>query len=103
MFTIKNHIEIRKDHLIIGGADTTELAQKYGTPLYVTNESRVIENFQAYRKAFQDADIYYAAKANGSFAIFRMLAKQGAGADVFSFGEALYGATGRDTAGEDTF
>jgi len=87
MFTIKNHIKIRKDHLIIGGADTTELAQKYGTPLYVTNESRVIENFQAYRKAFPDADIYYAAKANGSFAILRMLARQGAGADVFSFGE----------------
>ena len=87
MFTIKNHLEVRKDHLIIGGVDTTELAKQYGTPLYITNESRVIENFSAYRKAFPDADIYYAAKANGSFAILRMLARQGAGADVFSYGE----------------
>ncbi len=87
MFTIKDHLEVRNDHLIIGGADTTELAQKYGTPLYVTNESRVIENFSAYTKAFPDADIYYAAKANGSFAIMRMLAREGAGADVFSYGE----------------
>ncbi len=87
MFTIKSHLEIKKNHLIIGGADTIELAQQYGTPLYVTNESRVIENFQAYRKAFPEADIYYAAKANGSFAILRMLAREGAGADVFSFGE----------------
>ncbi len=87
MFTIMDHLEVKNNHLIIGGADTTELAQQYGTPLYVTNESRVIENFQAYRKAFPDADIYYAAKANGSFAILRMLARQGAGADVFSFGE----------------
>jgi len=87
MFTVKNHLEIRNNHLIIGGADTTELAERYGTPLYVTNESRVVDNFSAYRKAFPDADIYYAAKANGSFAILRMLAREGAGADVFSYGE----------------
>lgn len=87
MFTIKNHLEIRNDHLVIGGTDTIKLAEKYGTPLYVTNESRIIDNFSAYRKAFPDADIYYAAKANGSLAILRMLARQGAGADVFSYGE----------------
>lgn len=87
MFTIKDHLEIRNNHLIIGGADTTILAEQFGTPLYVTNESRVISNFSEYRNAFPDADIYYAAKANGSFAILRMLARQGAGADVFSFGE----------------
>lgn len=87
MFTIKDHLEIRNNHLIIGGADTTVLAEQFGTPLYVTNESRVLSNFSAYRTAFPDAHIYYAAKANGSFAILRMLARQGAGADVFSFGE----------------
>lgn len=87
MFTIKNHLEIHENHLVIGGADTTVLAEKYGTPLYVTNESRIIENFRAYKEAFPDADIYYAAKANGSFAILRILARQGAGADVFSYGE----------------
>ncbi|VVB92547.1 Diaminopimelate decarboxylase [uncultured archaeon] len=87
MFTIKNHLEIRNNHLVIGGVDATELAERYGTPLYVTNESRVVDNFSVYRKAFPDADIYYAAKANGSFAILRMLAREGAGADVFSYGE----------------
>ena len=87
MFTIKDHLEIKNNHLMIGGADTTVLAEQFETPLYVTNESRVISNFSAYRKAFPDADIYYAAKANGSFAILRMLAREGAGADVFSFGE----------------
>src|SRR5512136_1705480 len=87
MFTIKNHLEVKDNHLIIGGANTTALAAQYGTPLYVTNEARVIENFSAYRKAFPKADIYYAAKANGSFAIMRILARQGAGTDVFSYGE----------------
>lgn len=87
MFTIKDHLEIHNDHLIIGGADTIDLSERFGTPLYVTNESRIIENFSAYKKAFPDADIFYAAKANGSFAILRMLAREGAGADVFSYGE----------------
>ncbi|HEY9205546.1 MAG TPA: diaminopimelate decarboxylase [Candidatus Methanoperedens sp.] len=87
MFTIKDHLEVKNNHLIIGGTDTTELAEQFGTPLYVTNESRVINNFTAYRKAFSDADIYYAAKANGSLAILRLLAREGAGADVFSYGE----------------
>ncbi|MCX9089643.1 MAG: diaminopimelate decarboxylase [Candidatus Methanoperedens sp.] len=87
MFTIKDHLEIKNNHLMIGGADTTVLAEQFGTPLYITNESRVIGNFSAYRKAFPDADINYAAKANGSFAIIRILAREGAGADVFSFGE----------------
>ncbi len=87
MFTIKDHLEIRNNHLIIGKADTTELAEQFGTPLYITNETRVVENFSAYRNAFPDADIFYAAKANGSFAILRILARQGAGADIFSYGE----------------
>ncbi|MCX9084617.1 MAG: diaminopimelate decarboxylase [Candidatus Methanoperedens sp.] len=87
MFTIADHLEIRNDHLIIGNVDTISLAEEFETPLYVTNESRVIKNFSAYREAFPEADIYYAAKANGSFAILRILARQGAGADVFSYGE----------------
>ncbi len=99
MFTIKNHLEVKNNHLIIGGADTTELAQQFGTPLYVTNESRVVKNFSAYKEAFPDADIYYAAKANGSFALLRILARQGAGADVFSYGElymALLGGIAKE-------
>ena len=87
MFTIKNHLEVKDHHLTIGGVDTTELAEKFGTPLFVTNESRIVENFSAFTKAFPEADIYYAAKANGSLAVMRILAREGAGADVFSYGE----------------
>ena len=87
MFTIKNHLGLSNNHLMIGGSDTTELAEQYGTPLYVTNESRIIENYHAYTEEFPDADICFAAKANGSFAILRALARNGAGTDVFSYGE----------------
>jgi len=87
MFTIQNHLEKRNGHLIIGGVDTTNLIQEFGTPLYVTNEQRIRDNFNTYRKAFPHADLYYAAKANYNLTIMRILAQEGAGADVFSDGE----------------
>ena len=33
-------------HLYFGGADVVELAEKYGTTLYITDEKRIIENFR---------------------------------------------------------
>ncbi|MFV9629659.1 MAG: diaminopimelate decarboxylase [Methanosarcinales archaeon] len=87
MFTIQNHLEKRNGHLIIGGVDTTNLTQEFGTPLYVTNEQRIRDNFNTYQKAFSHADLYYAAKANYNLTIMRILAQEGAGADVFSDGE----------------
>lgn len=87
MFTIQNHLEKRNGHLIIAGVDTTNLTQEFGTPLYVTNEQRIRDNFNTYQKAFSHADLYYAAKANYNLTIMRILAQEGAGADVFSDGE----------------
>ncbi len=72
---------------MIDGVDVVDLAGKFGTPLYVTSERRLVENSRAYREAFPEAWIYFAVKANGSLAILRILAKEGMGADVFSAGE----------------
>ncbi len=35
-----------KGNLSIGGADALELAKNHGTPLYVIDEERIIENYQ---------------------------------------------------------
>ena len=86
-----NHIGIRNHHLTIGEVDTVSLAQEYGTPLYVVDEKRIRENFRTFKSAFPDADIYFAAKANWNLSVLRILATEGAGADVFSDGE-LYAA-----------
>ncbi|HDS46098.1 MAG TPA: diaminopimelate decarboxylase [Methanomicrobia archaeon] len=77
------------EHLSFGGADVVELAQRYGTPLYVTDESVIRANFRQYKEAFATVDtaIYFAVKANGNLTILRILAQEGAGADVFSGGE----------------
>ncbi len=87
MFQHRSHLGIENGHLTIGGVDTVALAEKFGTPLYVTDESRIRANYQRFQRAFPNADIYYAAKANYNLSILRILAQEGAGADVFSDGE----------------
>ncbi len=85
------HLSIKNSHLHIDGQDCVALAQRYGTPLYVTSENRVCEQFMSYQKAlsryYPKVSILFAAKANGNLAIIRALARLGAGADVFSSGE----------------
>lgn len=87
MFGPKAHLRSVGNHLFIEGVDCLELTELFGTPLYVTSETRLRENFRAYRRAFPDADIYFAVKANGNLTLLRILAGEGAGADVFSRGE----------------
>lgn len=80
-------LKIRDDHLYLENVDVCNLAEEYGTPLYVTSESQLRTNFQRFQAAFPKADIYYAVKANNNLALLRILALEGAGADVFSAGE----------------
>jgi diaminopimelate decarboxylase len=88
---LPHHLSIRDGHLWIGRHDTIVLARQYGTPLYVTDEDRIIENYQASQRAltaeYPKTRILYAAKANGNLSVLRTLAAIGAGADVFSSGE----------------
>ena len=66
-----------------------ELAEEFGTPLYVYSKQEVLENFRALDSSLQGVDhvTCYALKANSNPAILRMLAEEGAGADVVSVGE----------------
>ncbi|MFC1786704.1 diaminopimelate decarboxylase [Halobacteriota archaeon] len=87
MMSTKDHLSVRNSHLVIGGFDTVTLTEQFGTPLYVTNEARIRANYQRFKEDFPDADIYYAAKSNYNLTVLKILAEEGAGADVFSGGE----------------
>jgi diaminopimelate decarboxylase len=87
MFGTKSHLKAINDHLFIEDVDSVGLAREYGTPLYVTSESRLRQNIRTYHRAFPDADKYFAVKANGNLTVLRILAQEGMGADVFSGGE----------------
>ncbi|MCS7209460.1 MAG: diaminopimelate decarboxylase [Fimbriimonadales bacterium] len=84
-----------RGHLEIGGCDALELAEQFGTPLYVLDEETLRDRCQAYRAAFErlkpDTQIVYAAKAALNRAICQIVAEEGLGLDVASGGE-LYTA-----------
>ncbi len=90
---ICNNLSINeKGHLCIGGLDTVELAEKYGTPLYVFDEDRIRERCRTYREALREAfgesaNALYASKAASFRAIYRIMKDEGMGVDVVSSGE----------------
>jgi diaminopimelate decarboxylase len=68
-----------------------DLADEFGTPLYVTSEAQLRENVQGVRGAFERrwnaVTVLFATKANATLALRRILAQEGAGADCFGLGE----------------
>ena len=80
----------RRDHgvLHVGGVDVRELAQTYGTPLFVCDEADLRSRCADYRDAFgPDAGVFYAAKAFCSKAVLRWVSDEGLGVDVCTGGE----------------
>ena len=76
----------------IGGCDTVELADEYGTPLYVLDEMAIRENCRIYKNAidrYYDGNglVLYASKALSTLAICRIMHQEGLGLDVVSGGE----------------
>ena len=76
--------------MMIGGKSAVEIAEEFGTPVYVTEEARIRENYRNIYNAFSrymDTRIHYACKANTSLAILRILEQEGSGIDAVSIGE----------------
>lgn len=82
-------------HLRIGGCDTVELAERFGTPLYVYDEETIRTRCREYRGAIEsvypDALVLYASKAFSSPMLLQLVQQEGLGLDVVSGGE-LYTA-----------
>lgn len=96
MFVSENLTVNEKNHLVIGKNDTVELAQKFGTPLYVLDEELIRKNCRTYKNAidkYYDGKglVLYANKAFCSLYTCRIVEEEGLGSDVVSGGE-LYTA-----------
>uniref|UniRef100_UPI000D1CCA95 diaminopimelate decarboxylase n=1 Tax=Streptomyces sp. rh195 TaxID=2034271 RepID=UPI000D1CCA95 len=74
-------------HLSIGGVPLADLADRFGTPVYVLDEDEVRSRCRTYRAAFPEAHVLYAAKAFLSRAMARWIDEEGLGLDVCSVGE----------------
>ena len=79
-------------HLTVNGADTVELAEKYGTPLYLLDEDRVRAKCRTYLRAMKEyfgpeSHPLYASKALSFKGIYKIASEEGMSVDVVSPGE----------------
>jgi diaminopimelate decarboxylase len=84
-----HHFQYRDDRMFAEGVDVTALAGKVGTPFYVYSAATLRRHVRVMREAFAGIPtlIAYAMKANSNQAVLKVLANEGAGADVVSGGE----------------
>ena len=81
-----------KGVLHIEGVSTTELAEQYGTPLFVFSENTLRDNFRTIREAFErhyagETIVCAGMKANWGLATRAIIAQEGGGGDAFGVGE----------------
>ena len=71
----------------IAGADVRDLAEEFGTPLFVLDEADFRSRAAEFAAAFGASAVHYAAKAFLSVEVARWVAQQGLSLDVASGGE----------------
>lgn len=85
----------KNGHLMIGGVDSVDLANKYGTPLYVFDVDQIRSQIKKFKSAFEKENlkyqISYASKAFAVKAIYQVMKQEDVHVDVVSGGE-LYTA-----------
>ncbi|MCG8321248.1 MAG: diaminopimelate decarboxylase [Cytophagales bacterium] len=75
------------------GVDLEKIAKEFGTPLYVYDGEKIINQIRYLNKAFSglNVKIKYAAKALTNLSILKLIRKEGAGIDAVSINEAHLG------------
>ncbi|MFF3515023.1 diaminopimelate decarboxylase [Streptomyces sp. NPDC002573] len=86
--------------LAVGGVPLAEIAERFGTPVYVLDEAEVRDRCRTYRDAFPDAEVLYAAKAFLCRAMVHWMEEEGLGLDVCSAGELELAVTTGFPAGK---
>ncbi|MFI5805732.1 diaminopimelate decarboxylase [Streptomyces sp. NPDC051561] len=79
--------EPRRGDLGVGGVPLAEIADRFGTPVYVLDEGEVRARCRGYLQAFPDTEVLYAAKAFLCRAMAHWVEEEGLGLDVCSAGE----------------
>ena len=81
---------IENGALWLDGLASTQLAERFGTPLVVYSEAALRERARMFRRAVPDALVVYGTKAFPNVALMRLLAEEGLGADVSTLGELAF-------------
>ena|SRR5690625_297772 len=91
-FTSRDTIRITdENHLEIGGVDTVELANKYGTPLVIYDIETIRKNISQLKEGLNayegKTEVSYASKAFSSVALYQIIKQENISIDVVSGGE----------------
>lgn len=84
-----DHFHYRDRKLFCEDVPVRQLAERFGTPLWVYSKSTLLHHLRELQRAFADVQplICYSIKTNGNLSICRLMAENGAGFDVTSGGE----------------
>ena len=84
-----DHFNYKDNTLYCEDVAISELAETYGTPLYVYSRATLERHWHAFDDALDGRDhlVCYAVKANSNLAVLNVLARLGSGFDIVSGGE----------------
>lgn len=80
--------------LCLGEVPLTDIADEFGTPTYVVDETDFRHRARRYRKALRGVEVVYAAKSLLTTAVARWVREEGLGIDVCSPGELAVALAG---------
>jgi diaminopimelate decarboxylase len=83
-------MELSQGAYKIQGLDVLDIAEQFGTPLYIYDADKIAHQVKTLKNAFSDTDVKvkYAAKALTNISILKLIRKHGAGIEVVSLEEA---------------
>ncbi|MBW7888089.1 MAG: diaminopimelate decarboxylase [Bacteroidetes bacterium] len=83
------YFHYRENHLYCEETLVQELAEEFGTPIYIYSKNQLLENYRAINNALAGVDhvTCYALKANSNHELLKLLVAEGSGADAVSAGE----------------
>lgn len=89
---ICDNLSVSGDRLLFAGQDTVQLAERYGTPLYLMDENRIRKMAGIYRDTLHECfgdkgHALFASKACAFKRMYAIMAEEGLSVDVVSGGE----------------
>jgi diaminopimelate decarboxylase len=83
-------MELSEGNYRIQGVNVLDIAQQFGTPVYVYDAEKIVSQIKSLKTAYSNSDVKvkYAAKALTNISILKLIRKQGVGIEVVSLQEA---------------
>src|SRR5687768_2041588 len=88
-FTLSPFMEYRSGVLHIGDVSVADIAERFGTPVYVYDAQTLEAQIEKVKRAFAGLPFqpFYAMKANSNVSLLRLISERGFGCDAVSPGE----------------